>query len=57
MRAVTLAASIVVIGLYLLAAAAFALTATWVALGLLFITLSAAVLMVLADHPEAGAVA
>lgn len=57
MRAVTVAASIVAIGLYLYVAATLAFTPTWIGLGMLAIALGGSVMLVVADRPEAGSAA
>ena len=54
MRAATVAASIVAIGLYLFVATAFAFTPTWIGLGCLAIALVGSMIMVAADRSEAG---
>lgn len=52
MRAATVAVSIVAVGLYLVAASAFAFTPTWIGLGVLAISLVGAITMVVADRRE-----
>jgi hypothetical protein len=54
-RAATIAASIVALGLYLFVAATFAFSPAWIGLGMLAIALVGAATAVLADQPEAGA--
>jgi hypothetical protein len=51
-RAATFAASIVAVGAYLAVAAAFAFAPTWIGLGVLAISLIAAVSMVLVDRSD-----
>lgn len=51
MRAAYIPATIIAVGLYLAVAAAFAFTPTWVALGVLAISLGGAIGMVLAERP------
>ncbi len=55
MRAATISASIVALGLYLFVAATFAFSPTWIGLGMLAIALAGAATAVLADRQEAGA--
>jgi hypothetical protein len=50
-RAVAFVAAIVAVGSYLAVAAALSLSPTWIALGVLAISLVGAVTMVLADRP------
>ncbi|HVM25281.1 MAG TPA: hypothetical protein VM253_07785 [Candidatus Limnocylindrales bacterium] len=51
MRAVTFAASIIAVGSYLAIAAVLGITPTWIGLGVLAISLIAAVTMVVVDRP------
>jgi hypothetical protein len=51
------AGSIVAVGLYLVAAAAFAFSPTWIGLGVLAISLVAAISMVLGAGPATRSVA
>jgi hypothetical protein len=55
-RAAIFSASVVTVGLYLALAAAFAFSPTWIGLGVLGISLMAAVSMVVAEAPEPQAV-
>ena len=55
MRAATISASIVALGLYLFVAATFAFSPTWIGLGMLAIALVGAATAVLADKQGAGA--
>lgn len=52
MRAATFVASIIAIGGYLAVAAAFHFSPTWIGLGMLAISLVAAVTMVLTDRSD-----
>lgn len=51
-RAATFAASIIAVGAYLAVAAAFEFSPTWIGLGMLAISLVAAVTIVLTDRPD-----
>jgi hypothetical protein len=51
-RAATFVASIIAVGAYLAVAAALHFTPTWIGLGMLAISLVAAVTMVLTDRPD-----